>query len=184
MQRLINTFLMIDATQFRSWTVWIAVLAAGALAFVLSGLTFIDVQRRLTSNPIQLNGLGSSAVGTQSQITANTARSDYVGSLPVDLKTHVITRRLQQSADLHHVQIMSLSTDATAPSPTRLARRTWVVGVHGTYPDLKQWLQSVMAPHITVQELQLRRGATASDTEATVTLILWGAPLPSAVETR
>ena len=108
--------------------------------------------------------------------------TDFVHSLPASIDIQLVLAEVQRAAFDLGLAFSGVTVQHRAPTAQQLARSELTLSLRGSYPKLKQLTAAVLDrfPNATLSRLTLRKTAAATDLDATLALLVWGAPLPFA----
>ena len=109
---------------------------------------------------------------------------DFTATLGAPLAAAQLVQELQRACVQANATLAGVQATERRATRDELGRLDLVVSLRGSYPNTKQVLKQVVErfPGVTVQRLRMRRNASSSDTETSVTLSAWSPPLRSLSE--
>lgn len=164
------------------WVLFICAASAASLAAAFAVLvlhrTRLDVQassEHIASTQVQFDQAKRTL---NNEISPVKASLDFARRLPSTVDARTLLQELGRSVATTTASLTSVQLQERAATFEQLARSEVTVSLRGSYPQLKQVLADVLArfPNVTLAQWRLRRTGQQNEVDATMTLVLWGAP--------
>ena len=167
---------------------WVACMLAGALGLTLtiaSGFMLahsLREQRVMELKIERAQDAAADAARSGGDATRIAMPTDFVHSLPASIDIQPVLAEVQRAAFDLGLVFSGVTVQHRAPTAEQLARSELTVSLRGSYPKIKQLMAAVLDrfPNATLSRLTLRKTPSATDLDATMALLVWGAPLPLA----
>lgn len=159
--------------------------AAGLALAIAVSFTLAHSLREVRAMELKIKGIqeaAADAAKSATNVASIATPTDFVHSLPASSDIQPVLAEVQRAAFDLGIAFSGVTVQHRAPATQQLARSDLTLSLRGSYPKLKQLTAVVLArfPNATLSRLTLRKTASATDLDATMALLVWGAPLPFA----
>lgn len=154
----------------------VAIAASFMLAHSLREVRVMELKIRRTQEAAADSAKSATTVALIATPT------DFAHFLPASIDIQPVLAEVQRAAFDLGLVFSGVTVQHRAPTAEQLARSELTVSLRGSYPKLKQLMAAVLDrfPNATLSRLTLRKTPSATDLDATMALLVWGAPLPLA----